>query len=76
MSSSEIPVLHATWADLNQPFEKFIQKHERRIAKAGLAKIVVDEKDWMPRSRGYSDLDYKIEKCIKQVATGARGLWR
>ncbi len=73
---SQIPVLHATWDDMMQPFERFVEKHERLIGKVGLAKIVPPE-DWTPRSKGYpEDLDYSIERCIKQEATGSRGLWR
>jgi jumonji domain-containing protein 2 len=73
---SKIPVLHATWADMNGSFEAFIEKHERRIAAVGLAKVVPPA-GWTPRKEGYpEDMDCRIERCIKQVATGSRGLYR
>jgi len=69
-------VLHASWADMGKPFEAFIEKHERRIAAAGLAKVIPPP-DWTPCKAGYPDtMDGRIERCIKQVATGSRGLFR
>jgi hypothetical protein len=44
----ECPVLHATLDDIRKPFEAFIEKHEKKIAQAGIAKIVVPE-GWTPR---------------------------
>lgn len=62
-----IVVLHASWADMAKPFEAFIEKHEKRIAAAGLAKVIPPS-DWKPRVAGYpDDMDCRIERCIKQV---------
>jgi jumonji domain-containing protein 2 len=71
----ECPVFHPTLEDLNGPFELYIEKIEKRIAKAGIAKIVAPA-GWTPRRGGYDDVDVRIERCIKQVATGSRGLYR
>ncbi|GLI59739.1 hypothetical protein VaNZ11_001689, partial [Volvox africanus] len=53
-----------------------IEKHENKISQAGIAKIVAPE-GWSPRRQGYSDdLDFIIERPIRQHATGSRGLYR
>ncbi|GIL53254.1 hypothetical protein Vafri_8903 [Volvox africanus] len=72
----ECPVLHATLDDIQKPFEAFIEKHENKISQAGIAKIVAPD-GWSPRRQGYSDdLDFIIERPIRQHATGSRGLYR
>lgn len=78
-ASLKIPVLYPTMDDINRPFEEFIAKHEKRIGAVGLAKIVPPA-GWSPRPAGcrsYEELpDVTIERCIKQVATGSKGLYR
>ncbi|EFJ44031.1 Jumonji domain-containing protein [Volvox carteri f. nagariensis] len=72
----ECPVLYPTLEDIQKPFEAFIEKHEYSIAQAGIAKIVAPE-GWSPRRQGYpDDLDFNIERPIRQHATGSRGLYR
>ena len=71
----ECPVFHPTLEDMNGPFEMYMDKIEKRIAKAGIGKIVAPA-GWTPRRGGYDDVNVRIERCIKQVATGTRGLYR
>eukprot|EP00798_Chlamydomonas_sp_ICE-L_P002219 gene2219-33779_t len=72
----ECPVFYPTMEDVNGPFERYIEKIERRASKAGVAKIIAP-KGWNPRKAGYGeDLDFQIDRCIKQVATGSKGLYR
>ncbi|GFR48996.1 hypothetical protein Agub_g11015 [Astrephomene gubernaculifera] len=76
MPSRECPVLYPTLEDLKKPFEAYIEKHEKKIAEAGIAKIVAPE-GWTPRRQGYpDDLDFTIERPIRQHVTGSRGLFR
>ncbi|KAG1659341.1 hypothetical protein FOA52_008395 [Chlamydomonas sp. UWO 241] len=60
-------------------FEAYIEKHERRIAAVGLAKIIPPA-GWQPRSGGeggdYTGVNCRTTRCIKQVATGSRGMLR
>ena len=74
-----VPILYPTMEDMMRPFELFIEKHEKKIGKVGLAKIVPPAL-WSPRPKGTrlyeDDPDLVIERCIKQVATGSRGLYR
>ena len=78
-ASLKVPVLYPTVDEMNRPFEDFIAKHEKKIGAVGLAKIIPPA-SWSPRPqgcRGYEDLpDVTLERCIKQVATGSKGLYR
>ena len=75
----QVPVLYPTMDDMMRPVELFIERHEKKIGKIGLAKIVPPA-GWSPRPKGSrqyeQDPDFTIERCIKQVATGSRGLYR
>lgn len=63
-------------ADMQGSFEDYIVKCERKLAKAGIGRIVPPP-EWTPRKEGYpEDLDFTIERPIRQHATGAKGLYR
>lgn len=69
-------ILHASAQDMAGNFEAFIEKHERKIAKAGLAKIVPPP-GWEARKGGYpGSLDFQINRPIRQHATGRSGIFR
>jgi hypothetical protein len=72
----ECPVFRPTLEDIYGPFERYIEKIEKKMAKTGICKIVPPE-SWTPRRGGYPDnLDLTIERPIRQHATGSRGLYR
>ncbi|GAX80508.1 hypothetical protein CEUSTIGMA_g7946.t1 [Chlamydomonas eustigma] len=77
-NAQNVPTFYPTIEDMNKPFEAFIEKHENKIGAVGLAKIVPPV-SWNPRLSDItyeSEPDVTIERCIKQVATGSRGLYR
>ena len=72
----ECPVFRPTLEDIYGPFERYIEKIEKKMAVTGICKIVPPE-SWVPRRGGYPDnLDLTIERPIRQHATGSRGLYR
>lgn len=72
----ECPVFRPTLEDIYGPFERYIEKIEKKMAQTGICKIVPPE-SWTPRRGGYPDnLDLTIERPIRQHATGSRGLYR
>eukprot|EP00197_Chlamydomonas_leiostraca_P012290 CAMPEP_0202869650 /NCGR_PEP_ID=MMETSP1391-20130828/12572_1 /ASSEMBLY_ACC=CAM_ASM_000867 /TAXON_ID=1034604 /ORGANISM="Chlamydomonas leiostraca, Strain SAG 11-49" /LENGTH=376 /DNA_ID=CAMNT_0049549991 /DNA_START=57 /DNA_END=1184 /DNA_ORIENTATION=- len=77
MAPLECPVLKPTMEDMmSMTFEEYITKHELKIAKAGVCKIVAPMQ-WVPRKQGYRNLSHmRIERPIRQHASGSRGLYR
>lgn len=72
----ECPVLYPTMEDMMGGFEAYIEKHEKKIAQAGLVKIVPPA-GWQARKAGYPDnLDFTINSPIRQHATGRGGIYR
>lgn len=72
----ECPVFRPTIEDIYGPFERYIEKVEKKMAVSGMCKIIPPE-SWTPRRGGYPDnLDLLIERPIRQHATGSRGLYR
>ncbi|XP_041356652.1 lysine-specific demethylase 4C-like isoform X2 [Gigantopelta aegis] len=56
-------------------FSKYIEYIESQGAhKAGLAKII-PPREWVPRKRGYDDIDIVIPAPISQMVTGCQGLY-
>ncbi|CAG5121108.1 unnamed protein product [Candidula unifasciata] len=56
-------------------FKQYIQYIESKGAhKMGIAKII-PPKEWVPRKKGYDDLDLMIPAPIEQVVTGQQGLY-
>eukprot|EP00232_Nephroselmis_pyriformis_P000998 CAMPEP_0182909358 /NCGR_PEP_ID=MMETSP0034_2-20130328/35706_1 /TAXON_ID=156128 /ORGANISM="Nephroselmis pyriformis, Strain CCMP717" /LENGTH=343 /DNA_ID=CAMNT_0025045605 /DNA_START=102 /DNA_END=1130 /DNA_ORIENTATION=+ len=75
MKEWEAPVFYPTKADLDGPFEDYIEKIERRFAKYGICRII-PPKGWTPRKAGYENLNFTVGKPIRQHATGRKGLFR
>lgn len=74
----DIQVFQPTWEEFKD-FPKYIQHLEDNGAHhAGLAKII-PPKEWVPRKRGYDNLDdlnITIPSPICQVVTGKQGLYQ
>ena len=56
-------------------FEEYVRSIEPHILRVGIARIVAPP-GWTPRARGYSDVDCLVPRPVRQLASGARGLYR
>ena len=50
--------------DLQGGWEAYIRKIEPKVAEAGIGKIVAP-RSWVPRKKGYDDVDLLVEKPIR-----------
>ena len=60
---------------LNTSFEDYIRSIEPQVMRVGIARIVAPL-GWSPRKHGYGDVDCLVPRPVRQLATGARGLYR
>lgn len=72
---AECPTFQLTDEDIAGGFEAYIERIEDVLAKWGVAKLVPPA-SWQPRKAGYGNLRLRVEKPIRQNASGGRGLWR
>jgi hypothetical protein len=56
-------------------FEEYVRSIEPQVLRVGIARIVAPP-EWTPRARGYSDVDCLVPRPVRQLASGARGLYR
>ena len=56
-------------------FEEYVRSIEPQVLRVGIARIVAPP-GWTPRARGYSDVDCLVPRPVRQLASGARGLYR
>ena len=76
MAPLEALVFRPTLAEVQSlTFEQYVERIEPQLARVGICKIVAPA-GWTPRAAGYDGVDYVVPRPVRQMATGARGLFR
>ena len=76
MAPLEALVFRPTLAEVeSMTFEQYVERIEPQLARVGICKIVAPA-GWTPRAAGYDGVDYVVPRPVRQMATGARGLFR
>jgi hypothetical protein len=76
--ASEGLVFHPTLEEVQSlTFEQYVERIELggQLAAVGICKIVAPP-GWTPRADGYEGVDFVVPRPVRQLATGARGLFR
>lgn len=74
--ASEGLVFYPTLEEVQRlTFEQYIERIEPQLLQVGICKIVAPA-GWTPRADGYEGVDYLVPRPVRQLATGARGLFR
>jgi jumonji domain-containing protein 2 len=69
-------VFHPTLEEVqSMTFEQYVESIEPQLAIVGICKIVAPP-GWTPRADGYEGVDFLVPRPVRQLATGARGLFR